>query len=333
MARSRSSVIRAEGGTLKWFKLHHEVMFDSKVQTLSPELFRSWINVLCMASANKDRGYLPDIKQVAYVLHCSKSEAQAVLDELADEGLLDRDAAGRFRPHNWDARQGREDKSTDRVRKYREKVKGKLGSPDKTAPEPIKKDRKQNETRFATVTKRLRNGDETPDETEMKRDETPLEEIRLEESREEESLSNDNNSAHGRDEVVVDGGTFAVISPEHRRTIEHARAVVSERFAAVVADQGSSLDASLGGRWDCYRAAIDAMKACGKRIDKPAVYCRQTALGFCLHGIPKVADVPLEPSMKTDRKGNPVLTPEQEAERRARLREKLHPAPENSNGR
>jgi 5-methylcytosine-specific restriction endonuclease McrA len=373
MILSRSQLNLAGGGILNWFKFHHEAMTDAKVQTLDPALFRAWVNILCMASANKPRGILPPIKQVAYILHVSKPEAERIVAELVAEDLID-EVDGQYQPHNWGTRQGKESTSTERVNKYRQKLRDngeKVGAHLAHKSEVFKRDgdrcvycnstvklvldhlipvsrggastadnlvcackacnagkagRLVEETgysfqRRATALQyeaaKLRFGIDTPDHlpsvtvtetvtkkpvtesvTDLSPPVTPLEEIREEEKREreEESLSNDNNSSRGGDdEVVVDGGTFRVISHEHRKTIDHARAVVSERFAAVVADQGSSLDSSLGGRWDCYRAAIDSMKACGKRIDRPAVYCRQTALNYVLHGIPKVTDMPLEP--------------------------------------
>jgi hypothetical protein len=266
--------------------------------SLSGDLLRAWLNILCIANDNSRRGYLPCLEDVAFALRTSEDEAGALIEALAHRGLLDRDKDGWIRPHNWDGRQAREEKSTERVRRHRQKVRALKATPPPTPSLPMERAEtgmEQNGTCFtrSNVTR----SNETV-ERKWNANETPLEKIREEEirEREEESLSIDNDYPRGREEVVVDGGTFQIVSVEHRKTVEHARIVVSEAFAAVVADRGSSLEASLGGRWDCYRAAIDQLKACGKRIDKPAVYCRQMAMSYVTHGIPRAADVPLDPS-------------------------------------
>jgi hypothetical protein len=290
---------------LHYFKLHHEVAQDPKVQMLPAETFRAWINVLCIASANKPRrGFLPEMKHVAYVLRVSIAEAEAIIATLVGEGLLD-ESDGGYTPHNWDARQGRVDHSTERSRKFRQKhgnggTKAKRDAKAKAASAlPI-----------ATESQRVANAFATVPATESQREcNAPQLELERELELEVESLSNDNDSRRGRGEVgeiFIDGGTFQVVSDEHRKTIEYARAVVDEHFAAVVADRGSSLDSSLGGRWDCYRAAIDELIVCrrnGKTIDRPAIYCRSTALGYVTHGIPRTVDRPLRPDPEDARLG------------------------------
>lgn len=285
MKHGRSNVIRAEGGSLKWFKLHHEVMFDSKVQTLPPELFRSWINVLCMASANKARGVLPDIKQVAYVFRTSKEEAQSILDELVAEGLLVEGPDGSLRPHNWEGRQGRDDLSTDRVRKFRKKKQeDPQPIPPTSSPTP-ETGRNGNETRFGTVAKR--------DETEMKRSQIRLDETR---EREEETPPNVVVSAHGHDdepESVPDAydqeanrAGYVVLGPDHRVTIEHARAAYGDAFASTVGEMGRDIAASTQGKWECFRAAVDYMKRSGRSFNDPYAYAIRLASKYATHGIP-----------------------------------------------
>jgi hypothetical protein len=101
-----------------WFRLYDEVVEDPKVQRLSPELFKTWVNLLCLASKNK--GILPCSADVAFTLRISEKEASNRLDRLLDAGLLDEEFEG-LKPHGWDKRQFVSDISTDRVRRFRER--------------------------------------------------------------------------------------------------------------------------------------------------------------------------------------------------------------------
>lgn len=305
----------ARHGPLKWFRLYHEALHDPKVQTLPLEQFKAWFNLLCMASANPRRGVIPPVKDVAFTLRMSEVRARSIVDALVTCGLINRDGQGELRPHNWEVRQPPTDDINGRVASWRaRKAKEGKGVKAKKPPEPSSQE-PQNVTLHPTLPV---TGDVTVSNGRVRRDSDTERE-----REEEESLSNDNDSARGVDDVVVDGGTFQVVSPEHLKTIDHARVVIGEKFAAVVADRGSSLDSSLQGRWDCYRAAIDELKrikATGKTIDKPAVYCRSTALSYVLHGIPRAVDEPLVADVPSPRvyPGDPPPQRQQPQSRQAR---------------
>jgi hypothetical protein len=109
----RASVQR----TNSWFRLYAETLDDIKVQSLPGELFKAWINLLCLA--NLHRGRLPGVEEIAFRLRISVTEAGRIVDALLERGLLDRTGEG-FTPHNWARRQFLSDCSTGRVRRHRE---------------------------------------------------------------------------------------------------------------------------------------------------------------------------------------------------------------------
>jgi hypothetical protein len=100
-----------------WFRFYNDALNDPKVQCLSGDLFKTWVNLLCLAS--KQSGILPTISEIAYCLRLSPEATQAVVTNLGHTGLLDRDEDGRWHPHNWKNRQSKSDNSTPRVQKHR----------------------------------------------------------------------------------------------------------------------------------------------------------------------------------------------------------------------
>jgi hypothetical protein len=105
-----------------WFRFHTGVVDDPKVQMLSPEMFKHWVNVLCIAG--KYDGELPAIAVTAFTLHMSEPKAAGILAKLHSLNLLDKTEKS-FKPHNWDGRQYKFDKTdntnADRQRRYRER--------------------------------------------------------------------------------------------------------------------------------------------------------------------------------------------------------------------
>lgn len=107
----------------RWFRFYSGVVSDPKAQMLSPELFKHWVNLLCIASQND--GELPDIDVTAFMLgRITESKAAEILARLHKAGLLDKTDES-FRPHNWDARQYKHDSNdptnADRQKRFRNK--------------------------------------------------------------------------------------------------------------------------------------------------------------------------------------------------------------------
>jgi hypothetical protein len=100
-----------------WFRFYNDALNDPKVQCLSGDLFKAWVNLLCLAS--KQSGILPTISEIAYCLRLSPEAAQATVTSLGQRELLDCGEDGRWHPHNWKNRQSKSDNSTPRVQKHR----------------------------------------------------------------------------------------------------------------------------------------------------------------------------------------------------------------------
>jgi hypothetical protein len=120
-----------------WLRLYTDVLDDPKVQRLDGELFKAWINLLCLAKAGD--GLLPSIEDIAFKLRSGSEEnAKRLTDELVKRGLLDSDGMN-LTPHNWHGRQFDSDSSTERVQRYRNvtrNVSETLESRDRTEPDP-----------------------------------------------------------------------------------------------------------------------------------------------------------------------------------------------------
>lgn len=104
----------------RWFRFYDEALDDPKVQMLRPELFKAWVNLLCLAS--KREGVLPSDEEIAFALRVSTKDASGFLNELVDRGLIDDDNES-TRPHNWNSRQFKSDTkdatNNERQRRHR----------------------------------------------------------------------------------------------------------------------------------------------------------------------------------------------------------------------
>jgi hypothetical protein len=105
----------------QWFRMYSDVVHNPKVQRLAPELFKFWVNILCISSENS--GELGDVNDIAFVTRQTKSKTIKMLSQLHEEGLLDKKLDGNicYIIHNWDKRQYKSDKCNDRVKRYRER--------------------------------------------------------------------------------------------------------------------------------------------------------------------------------------------------------------------
>jgi hypothetical protein len=103
----------------RWFRFYEESLNNRKVQDLPPDLFKHWVNILCIAS--KHGGLLPSLADVAFGLRVSENKAALVVAGLAKRALLDPVEGGYFKPHDWDTRQYKSDVSNERVKQHRQR--------------------------------------------------------------------------------------------------------------------------------------------------------------------------------------------------------------------
>jgi hypothetical protein len=100
-----------------WFRFYSGVVDDPKAQMLTPEMFKHWVNVLCIAAQHD--GELPAISVTSFTLRMSEAKVAAVLTKLHSLELLDKTEKS-FKPHNWDRRQYKTD-SADHTNAERQK--------------------------------------------------------------------------------------------------------------------------------------------------------------------------------------------------------------------
>lgn len=117
----------------RWFRFHDEALDDPKVQRLSGDDFKAWVNLLCLAS--KNGGRLPSVEDIAFALRIDNIAARSLVDRFLIAGLIDKHKGGPngsyIAPHGWEQRQYKSDTSTDRVKRFRQRSK----AVSETAPE------------------------------------------------------------------------------------------------------------------------------------------------------------------------------------------------------
>lgn len=150
----------------RWFRMYTDVLDDPKVQKLAPPLFKTWVNLLCLAGRND--GLLPAIDDIAFALRLDEETAAAHINELVARGLLDTGES--LTPHNWAERQFKSDtaeNAAERKRTQRAREK-KRDAPNDTAPD-------------VTVTDCDSHNDVTPPDTdtEQNRTDTHTEQARV----------------------------------------------------------------------------------------------------------------------------------------------------------
>lgn len=115
-----------------WFRFYHEALDDPKVQSLRADLFKFWINILCLAA--REDGKLPQISDISFGLRLSIAKTSRYIAELEKCGLIDNED-NMLSPHNWDGRQFKSDGSTDRVKRFRERFRNASEMTDATGPD------------------------------------------------------------------------------------------------------------------------------------------------------------------------------------------------------
>jgi hypothetical protein len=112
---------------LPWFRFYHEALDDPKIQTLPPDLFKHWVNLLCLCCRND--GLPTDLNAIGFALRIDVSGGvtgvATVCERLCERGLLDKLNGGvhgyHYAVHGWDKRQYKSDTSTDRVKRFRKR--------------------------------------------------------------------------------------------------------------------------------------------------------------------------------------------------------------------
>lgn len=144
-----------------FFKMYSEILEDRKVQELSGDLFKFWVNILALANRQKDRGTIPAPCEAAFYLRSSVGEVEANLEALKAAGLIDETPDG-LAPHNWKERQKKVDRtSPERSKRYRQRHASVTptvtpASRRDVTPEPSVTSRLRHADRHGTVTQKSR---------------------------------------------------------------------------------------------------------------------------------------------------------------------------------
>jgi hypothetical protein len=105
----------------RWFRFYEDALNDPKVQRLSGDMFKAWVNLLCLASHSD--GQIKSLADAAFALRIPEPKAAVVITALATAELLDKVEGGYFAPHNWTGRQYKSDvtdpTAAERMRNYR----------------------------------------------------------------------------------------------------------------------------------------------------------------------------------------------------------------------
>ena len=83
---------------MKWFRFYHEAYRNPKVQDMRPELFKFWVNFLCIASESEPRGVVASEGHLRRALGLSKGTVVRYCRELEGLVLLHRSDAGALPP-------------------------------------------------------------------------------------------------------------------------------------------------------------------------------------------------------------------------------------------
>ena len=110
---------------MQWFRFYSEALDDPKVQRLPGDLFKAWVNLLCLANEQDERGTLPSLDDITFRLRLDYQKCEDALLGLKRAGLLDLDPeTDLYVIHAWDKRQYKSDldaTATDRKKRQRER--------------------------------------------------------------------------------------------------------------------------------------------------------------------------------------------------------------------
>ena len=104
-----------------WFRFYQTALDDPRVQRLSGDAFKAWVNLLCLTSRNG--GALPPIDDIAFALRLDINSAIQVVAQLTDQSLLER-KGGALVPTDWHDRQFLDKTNAQRQRSFRDRKKG-----------------------------------------------------------------------------------------------------------------------------------------------------------------------------------------------------------------
>jgi hypothetical protein len=102
---------------MKWFRFHADALNNPKVQRLHPQVFRAWVNILCIACERS--GTIPNVPDLAFLLRADEEFTQKAINTLLTARLIEK-RGDVYAPHDWDEHQYR--KASDDPERVKERV-------------------------------------------------------------------------------------------------------------------------------------------------------------------------------------------------------------------
>jgi hypothetical protein len=100
---------------MKWFKMYTNLHRNVKVQSLTGDVCKTWLNLLSIYGEEEK---LPSTQQVLYETRMDAGTYQEHLNTLLECGLFESNEQGQIMPHDWDQHNPKI-LSTERVQKHR----------------------------------------------------------------------------------------------------------------------------------------------------------------------------------------------------------------------
>jgi len=102
-----------------WMKLYIEILDDPKMATLPDRVWRRIIELFLVAKRTGKDGYIPDTRQIAWMLRMSPDELESDMAQIAQTGIIERVVNGWFIP-KFNKRQSASS-NTERVQQFRKR--------------------------------------------------------------------------------------------------------------------------------------------------------------------------------------------------------------------
>lgn len=133
-----------------WFKFHENFIEDHQVQTLSPELLKFWVNLLCLVSRNN--GFVPGIDEITFAMRLPVEAAEASVLTLYRQGMLVIED-GLMMPRDWKLHIPPTTTNAERQKRFRNNRKQRILKVSREL-----RDKKRNATVNPTVKLQVSNG-------------------------------------------------------------------------------------------------------------------------------------------------------------------------------
>jgi len=119
---------------MRWFRLYNEIIDDPKVAKMTPEMFKVFIFLLCLASDFEQNGDIPlSRRELSWRLRIPIKKINSYLDRLNELNIITENPV--ISLINWDKRQFASDSSKERVKRYRQRHCNVTVTPDVTPPD------------------------------------------------------------------------------------------------------------------------------------------------------------------------------------------------------